>query len=93
MIRDLPADEPELKDKLVGLRDAYEARFRTLVEALPLVDPADAGWIRLMLLGSANWSKTWFRPDGASPGEIARNFVALIRGPAERTPLPKGRKR
>lgn len=92
VIRDLPADEPVLKDKLIGLRDAYEARFRSLVEALPLADPADAGWIRLMLLGSANWSKTWFRPDGASPAEIAQKFVTLIRGPVERMPQSLGRK-
>jgi len=79
VIRDLPADEPALRAKLVDLRDAYEKRFRVLVDALPLNNPEDAGWLRLMLLGAANWSKTWYRPDGAMPAEIAQNFIRLIK--------------
>lgn len=79
VIRDLPADQPDLRATLIELRDDYEQRFRTLVDALPLADSADAGWVRLMLLGAANWSKTWYRPDGAGPEEIAANFVRIIR--------------
>jgi len=79
VIRDLPTDEPALKAKLVALRDSYEDRFRFLVDALPLGKGQDAGWIRLMLLGAANWSKMWFREDGASPADIARNFIRIIR--------------
>ncbi len=79
VIRDLPAEETALRHQLVELRDGYELRFRKLVDALPLSNPDDAGWIRLMLLGAANWSKTWFRPDGASPGEIAAHFVRIVR--------------
>ncbi|MBO6520156.1 MAG: TetR family transcriptional regulator [Rhodospirillales bacterium] len=79
VIRDLPADKPELRATLIELRDDYEQRFRVLVDALPLSRPADAGWVRLMLLGAANWSKTWYRPDGAGPAEIAANFVRIIK--------------
>jgi AcrR family transcriptional regulator len=79
VIRDLPADEPELRTELIRLRDEYEQRFRHLVEALPLANEKDAGWIRLLLLGAANWSNTWYRPDGATPAEIAGHFVRLIR--------------
>ncbi len=79
VIRDLPIDEPTLKAKLVALRDSYEDRFRDLVEALPLAEPDDARWIRLMLLGAANWSKMWFREDGARPADIAKNFIRMIR--------------
>ncbi len=79
VIRDLPAEEASLRDQLIELRDDYELRFRKLVDALPLNNPDDAGWIRLMLLGAANWSKTWFRPNGASPAEIAAHFVRLLR--------------
>ncbi|MGJ3259582.1 MAG: TetR/AcrR family transcriptional regulator [Rhodospirillales bacterium] len=79
VIRDLPADQPELRATLIRLRDDYEARFRDLVDALPLATKDDAGWVRLMLLGAANWSKTWYRPDGADPGEIAGHFVRIIR--------------
>jgi len=79
VIRDLPIDEPTLKAKLVALRDSYEDRFRDLVNALPLAESGDARWIRLMLLGAANWSKMWFREDGASPADIAKNFIRMIR--------------
>ncbi|WNK01467.1 TetR/AcrR family transcriptional regulator [Thalassospiraceae bacterium LMO-JJ14] len=79
VIRDLPADAPELRTKLIGLRDDYEKRFRHLVDALPLQNAGDAGWMRLMLLGAANWSKTWYRADGDTPAEIAGHFVRLLR--------------
>ena len=79
VIRDLPIDEPTLKAKLVALRDSYEDRFRNLVEVLPLAEPDDARWIRLMLLGAANWSKMWFRKDGVRPAGIAKNFIRMIR--------------
>ncbi len=79
VIRDLPIDDPALKAKLVALRDSYEDRFRELIDALPLAEPGDAHWIRLMLLGAANCSKMWFRADGASPAEIGKNFIRMIR--------------
>ncbi|MEX0693952.1 MAG: TetR/AcrR family transcriptional regulator [Rhodospirillales bacterium] len=79
VIRDLPADEPELREKLIALRDNYEQRFKGLVEDLPLARADDAIWMRLLLLGAANWSKTWFRQDGASPAEIAHRFIRLVR--------------
>lgn len=85
IIRDIPADEPELRQRLISLRDKYENRFRILVDALPLAERSDARWVRLMLLGAANWSTTWFRADGvyrddgASPSEIAGHFIRLLR--------------
>jgi len=79
VIRDLPADAPELRAKLIQLRDDYEQRFRHLVDALPLENAKDAGWMRLILLGAANWSKTWYRADGDTPAEIAGHFVRLLR--------------
>ena len=84
VIRDLPADNDELRSKLIALRDSYEQRFRQLTNALPFDDPEKSGWVRLMLMGAANWSRTWYRPDGASPSEIAHQFVALIKGDAPR---------
>ena len=79
IIRDIPADEPDLKDTLIALRDDYEQRMRTLVDGLPLKSKEDARWIRLLLLGAANWSPNWYRPDGASPAEIARNYIRLLK--------------
>jgi AcrR family transcriptional regulator len=80
VIRDLPADEPDLKQQLIQLRDDYEDRFRTLTDALP-VPAADKTGLRLVLLGAANWSKTWFRTDGMAPAQIAAKFVRLVRAP------------
>lgn len=80
VIRDLPADNDELRSKLIALRDSYEQRFRQLTNALPFDDLEKSGWVRLMIMGAANWSRTWYRPEGASPSEIAHQFVALIKG-------------
>jgi AcrR family transcriptional regulator len=80
VIRDLPADNDELRAELIALRDSYEQRFRQLTNALPLNDPEKARWVRLMIMGAANWSRTWYRPEGATPSEIARHFVTLIKG-------------
>ncbi len=77
VIRDLPADAPELRQQLVQLRDDYEDRFRALTDALPVAD-ADKAGLRLLLLGAANWSKTWFRADGMPPARIAAQFVRLV---------------
>ena len=79
VIRDLPAENEELRAKLIALRDSYEQRFRDVTDALPFDDPDEARWVRLLLLGAANWSRTWYRSDGAPPSEIAHRFVALIR--------------
>lgn len=79
VIRDLPADDEELRTQLIALRDDYEQRFRDLTEALPLPTPDDAGWVRLLLLGASNWSRTWYHADGVPPRDIAHKFVALIR--------------
>lgn len=79
VIRDLPADNEKLRTKLIALRDNYEQRFRDLTVALPFDDPGQARWVRLLLMGAANWSRTWYRPDSASPTEIAHQFVALIK--------------
>ncbi len=79
VIRDLPADNENLRIKLIALRDNYEQRFRDLTDALAFDDPDQARWVRLLLMGAANWSRTWYRPDSAPPSEIAHQFVALIR--------------
>lgn len=80
VIRDLPADNDELRTKLIALRDAYEQRFRLLTNALPFDDSEKSRWVRLMIMGAANWSRTWYQPEGATPSEIAHQFVNLIKG-------------
>lgn len=63
-------------------RDAYERAFREVIEAgiasgvFRRTDPKVAA---LALLGAANWTVKWFRPDGAkSAGEIGRQCAELL---------------
>jgi TetR/AcrR family transcriptional regulator, cholesterol catabolism regulator len=75
----LPRDVPAIAHNLKPLRDGYEDRFRTLIDALPLADDVDRHTLRLMLLGSLNWSKSWYNPDRGSPRDIAANMLDLLK--------------
>lgn len=68
--------------RIVRLRDTYEALWDGLLHRAAgagLVRPdVDLKALRFLLLGAANWSAQWFRPDGAmSPEDVARTFVAM----------------
>ena len=68
--------------EFVGLRDQYEAGFRTLVQrgldAGELTAP-DAAFAALTLLASLNWLPTWYRPDGKlSPDDIAHRLAEQL---------------
>lgn len=79
-----PEQVPEVGKELRQLRDRYEARFRNLIDALPLPRGTDRRLLRLMLIGAANWAQVWYKPGGQSPAEIARTFVDLLRKPLQR---------
>lgn len=81
VIRVRPADAPAAQPRLTALRDEYEALFAALVASLRLPRGTDRRTLRLMLLGSLNWSQTWYQPGHDSPKTIARRFVALLRQP------------
>jgi AcrR family transcriptional regulator len=81
MNRVSPDQVPEIEQELVTLRSAYEQRFVTLFDELPLPEDTDRGLLRLMLLGALNWSQVWFRPDRTSISDIARTFVDNLRLP------------
>lgn len=66
-------------ERLIALRDAYEDIFRRLIDDLPLAAGADRTRVRLMLLGALNASPGWYRPGGATPDELGRDFVAMLR--------------
>lgn len=83
VIRVRPADAPAAQPRLTALRDEYEALFAALVTSLRLPRGTDRRSLRLMLLGSLNWSQTWYRPGRDSPKTIARRFVALLRQPLD----------
>ncbi|MGH8801663.1 MAG: TetR/AcrR family transcriptional regulator [Casimicrobiaceae bacterium] len=79
VIRVRPADVPAAAPELVALRDRYEQIFVELVAALPLRRGADRRRLRLLLLGTLNWSQTWYRPGRDDVRSIASEFVALVR--------------
>lgn len=83
VIRVRPADAPAAQPRLTALRDEYEALLTRLVADLKLPRGTDRRTLRLMLLGSLNWSQTWYQPGRDSPKTLARRFVALLRQPLD----------
>jgi AcrR family transcriptional regulator len=83
VIRDLPRDAEAVRARLIGLRDAYEDIFRRLIAELPLPAGIDRGLLRLMLLGTLNWSPRWYRAGGVPPTRLAQHFIAMLRRPLD----------
>jgi AcrR family transcriptional regulator len=59
------------------LRRRYEAMWDDIVRDLPAAtDPRAA---RLLVLSAANWTYTWYRPDGSmSPQQVADRFTDIL---------------
>lgn len=76
---DLKRLAPDLRGQLVTLRDRYDLVFKRLVGDLPLASDVDRDLLRLQILGSLNWAPTWYRPDGATPAQLARAFIRTLR--------------
>jgi TetR/AcrR family transcriptional regulator, cholesterol catabolism regulator len=68
-----------IKDRIIGLRDRYEAIFIDLVEALPLKKDTDRHYVRLAMIGALSWPLIWYKPDGDSPETVARQLFATLR--------------
>lgn len=80
VVRVRPTDAPAAQQRLIELRNRYEALFAALVKDLPLARGTDRRALRLMLIGAMNWSQTWYRPSGGlTPRAIGRKFVTLLR--------------
>jgi TetR/AcrR family transcriptional regulator, cholesterol catabolism regulator len=60
-------------------RKNYEDMFRDLIDALPGLDEIQKRYLRLALLGSLNWTQTWYHSGGDSPALIAKRIVQLFR--------------
>jgi AcrR family transcriptional regulator len=59
------------------LRRRYERMWDRIVRELP--GAADPRFARLLVLSAANWTYTWYRPDGPlSPEEVADRFTDLL---------------
>jgi AcrR family transcriptional regulator len=80
LIRVVPDDIPAAAELLRELRGRYEGMFRDVVSDLPLPTRTDRRALRLMLIGTLNWSLLWFDPQGRdSPRVLARKFVGLLK--------------
>jgi len=86
MIRVLPPEGGKVAERLLELRDQYEARFRDLIDALALPETADRRYLRLLLMGGLNWSHVWYHPGGDPPAVIARRMIDLLRQRLDRAP-------
>ncbi len=71
--------EEPLRSTLISQRDEYEALFESLVKRLPIPRGTNRRLLRLALLGSLNWSLTWYHPGSKSPAAIAREMIDLYR--------------
>jgi AcrR family transcriptional regulator len=59
------------------LRDRYERLWHEIVRELP--GATDPKFARLLVLSAANWTYTWYRPEGPlSPEEVADRFTDLL---------------
>jgi hypothetical protein len=67
-----------LQRRLNREREAYESRFRKLVQALPLPADVDRSLLRLALLGAVNWTRVWYRPGKRTPAQIAHHLVNKV---------------
>ena len=76
---DISRTAPTLRSRLIEIRDSYDKLFRDLIEDLPLAEDMDKGLLRLNLLGSLNWSTSWYRPGGQTPAQIGAFFVKVMR--------------
>jgi TetR/AcrR family transcriptional regulator, cholesterol catabolism regulator len=83
MIRTLPQEADGIGARLRDIRRDYEAKFRALIDELPLPPDVDRHYLRLMLIGALNWSHVWYKPGGDPPTIVARAFIRTLRRKAE----------
>nr|WP_169569514.1 TetR/AcrR family transcriptional regulator [Sneathiella limimaris] len=76
---DISRTSPALRIRLIEIRDSYDKLFSNLIDSLPLPSDVDPTLLRLSLLGSLNWSSSWYRPGGQTPEQIGSFFVRLLR--------------
>jgi TetR/AcrR family transcriptional regulator, cholesterol catabolism regulator len=72
---------PDRRAAIAGRRDAYEARFRAVIEdgtAVGAFRPTDTALAATFILTALNGIATWYRPDGRlSADRIADHYVDL----------------
>jgi AcrR family transcriptional regulator len=73
---------PAVLGKLHDERDRYELHFEKLIAALPLHPESDRWLFKVAMFGSLNWSQNWYRQGCYTPKDLARAFIAILRGNA-----------
>jgi len=74
-----PVTAGELRNALAAQRDAYETIFAELIDALTLDPALDRKIFRLHVLSALNGTKFWYRRGGATPSEIGRQLIRMLR--------------
>lgn len=73
--------DPEARDHLSHLRDAYEALWETVIDealAAGLIH-GDRFLVARFVMGALNWTVRWYDPAGPrSPDDLALELVAMI---------------
>lgn len=74
--------EPELQARHIPRRDRFEKLWRDLIEegkALGVFHCDNPALAARAILGTLNWTITWYRPEGSlSASEISQNYVNLF---------------
>jgi AcrR family transcriptional regulator len=68
-----------IAEQIAALRDEYEKIFRQLVDDLHVPPGTNRKYLRLALLGSLNWTRSWYRPGRDTPARLAVEIVWLYR--------------
>ena len=74
----IPNVGPRTKRTLLLLNSAYEAVFKRIIADLQLPPNISPSLLRLLILGSLNWTQTWYKPGKAGPDEIAHTLVNIL---------------
>ncbi len=73
--------EPEFRSRHIPRRDRFESLWRDLIlegKSQGIFNCADVSLISRALLGTLNWTITWYRPEGQlSPTQIAHQIAEL----------------
>jgi AcrR family transcriptional regulator len=79
LMSDFAVTPPEVRERLVAKRDAFENLFRDLVADLPLDPALDRSVYRLLLLTLLNNVSGWYRKGRLTPQDIGRQIVRIFR--------------
>ncbi|MBB3189305.1 TetR/AcrR family transcriptional regulator [Halomonas cerina] len=73
--------DPESRDHLSHLRDAYEALWEQVIDAALAANliHGDRFLVARFVMGALNWTSRWYDPAGSrSPDDLAHELVAMI---------------